>query len=62
MGRRRPVWAVYVYANFLTVKLMNMLVNFTIYLEEEKREAHQKMNRLLGDGGIIDKDMLRIGW
>ena len=27
------------------------------YLEEKKREAHQKMNRLLGDGGIIDKDM-----
>lgn len=29
------------------------------YLEEQKREAHQKMNRLLGDGGIIDKDLLR---
>lgn len=29
------------------------------YLEEKKREAHQKMNRLLGDGGIIDKDMLK---
>lgn len=29
------------------------------YLEEKKREAFQKMNRLLGDGGIIDNDMLR---
>ena len=29
------------------------------YLEEKKRETHQKMNRLLGDGGIIDKDMLK---
>jgi len=29
------------------------------YLEEQKREAFQKINRLLGDGGIIDHDMLR---
>lgn len=29
------------------------------YLEEQKREAFQKINRLLGDGGVIDKDMLR---
>lgn len=29
------------------------------YLEEEKRKAFQKINRLLGDGGIIDNDMLR---
>jgi putative phosphoribosyl transferase len=29
------------------------------YLEEKKREAFQKINRLLGDGGIIDNDMLR---
>ena len=29
------------------------------YLEEQKREAFQKINRLLGDGGIIDRDMLR---
>lgn len=29
------------------------------YLEEKKREAFQKLNRLLGDGGIIDHDMLR---
>ncbi len=29
------------------------------YLEEEKRRAFQRINRLLGDGGIIDNDMLR---
>lgn len=29
------------------------------YLEEKKREAFQKINRLLGDGGIIDSEMLR---
>jgi putative phosphoribosyl transferase len=29
------------------------------YLEEQKREAFQKINRLLGDGGMINSDMLR---
>ena len=29
------------------------------YLEEQKREAFQKINRLLGDGGLIDHDLLR---
>jgi len=29
------------------------------YLEEQKREAFQRMNRLLGDGGAISEDMLR---
>ncbi|HEX7484364.1 MAG TPA: hypothetical protein VF281_04425 [Candidatus Saccharimonadales bacterium] len=29
------------------------------YLEEQKRVAFQKINRLLGDGGVIDHDMLR---
>lgn len=29
------------------------------YLEEQKREAFQRINRLLGDGGIISHDMLR---
>lgn len=29
------------------------------YLEEKKRETFQKINRLLGDGGIIDNDMLQ---
>jgi putative phosphoribosyl transferase len=29
------------------------------YLEEQKREAFQRINRLLGDGGVIDSGMLR---
>jgi len=29
------------------------------YLEEKKREAFQKINRLIGDGGVIDHEMLR---
>jgi len=29
------------------------------YLEEQKREAFQKINRLLGDGGTITADLLR---
>jgi len=29
------------------------------YLEEQKREKFQKINRLLGDGGIIDQELLR---
>jgi predicted phosphoribosyltransferase len=29
------------------------------YLEEQKREAFQKLNRLLGDGGLINDEMLR---
>ncbi len=29
------------------------------YLEEQKREAFQRINRLLGDGGLIDAGMLR---
>lgn len=29
------------------------------YLEEQKREAFERINRLLGDGGVIDSDMLR---
>ena len=28
------------------------------YLDEQKREAFQRINRLLGDGGLIDKEML----
>lgn len=28
------------------------------YLDEKKREAFQRMNRLLGEGGLIDKSML----
>lgn len=29
------------------------------YLEEEKRRAHQRINRLLGGSGVVDRDMLK---
>jgi putative phosphoribosyl transferase len=29
------------------------------YLDQERQKAFQKINRLLGDGGLIDHDMLR---
>ncbi len=29
------------------------------YLEEQKRQAFNKINRLIGDGGIMDKDLLQ---
>lgn len=29
------------------------------YLDEQKREIFQRMNRLLGDGGIIDRELLK---
>jgi predicted phosphoribosyltransferase len=29
------------------------------YLEDQKREAFQRINKLLGDGGLIDNSMLR---
>ena len=29
------------------------------YLEEQKREAFQKVNRLVGDGGLVDQALLR---
>lgn len=29
------------------------------YLDEQKREAFQRINRLIGEGGLIDYDMLR---
>jgi len=33
-------------------------MEFHGYLDEMKREAFQRINRLLGDGGLIDKSML----
>jgi putative phosphoribosyl transferase len=29
------------------------------YLEEQKREAFDRINRLIGDGGVIDQELLR---
>ena len=35
------------------------VAEFHGYLEDQKREKMQKLNRLLGDGGVMDKDLLR---
>jgi len=44
---------------FSTGEVEEYAGEFHGYLEEKKREAYQKINRLLGDGGLIDEDMLR---
>ena len=37
----------------------NYTSEFHGYLEEQKREAFQRINRLVGDSGVIDVDLLR---
>jgi putative phosphoribosyl transferase len=44
---------------FSTGEIEEYAGEFHGYLDEQKREAFQKMNRLLGDGGIMDNDLLR---
>ena len=44
---------------FSTGEIEEYAGEFHGYLDEQKREAFQRMNRLLGDGGIIDSDLLR---
>ena len=44
---------------FSTGEIEEYASEFHGYLDEKKREAFQKLNRLLGDGGILDSDLLR---
>ncbi len=44
---------------FSTGEIEEYASEFHGYLDEQKREAFQKINRLLGDGGLINEDMLR---
>jgi predicted phosphoribosyltransferase len=44
---------------FSTGEIEEYASEFHGYLDEQKREAFQKMNRLLGDGGLIDNELLR---
>lgn len=44
---------------FSTGEVEEYASEFHGYLDEQKREAFQKMNRLLGDGGIISNELLR---
>lgn len=44
---------------FSAGEIEEFTAEFHGYLDEQKREAFQRINRLLGDGGILDDDMLR---
>lgn len=44
---------------FSTGEIEEYTSEFHGYLDEKKREAFQKINRLLGDGGVIDNGLLR---
>jgi predicted phosphoribosyltransferase len=46
-------------AAFSSGEIEEYASEFHGYLEDQKREKFQKINRLLGDGGIIDSDLLR---
>lgn len=44
---------------FSTGEIEEYSSEFHGYLDEQKREAFQKINRLIGDGGIMDENLLR---
>lgn len=44
---------------FSTGEIEEYASEFHGYLDEKKREVFQKLNRLLGDGGILNNDLLR---
>jgi putative phosphoribosyl transferase len=44
---------------FSAGELDEYVSEFHGYLDEQKRESFQKINRLLGDGGVIDSTLLR---
>ncbi len=46
-------------SEFSSGEIQEYTSEFHGYLEEKKREAFQRINRLLGDGGLVDHDMLR---
>lgn len=46
-------------SNFSQGEFEEYATEFHGYLEEQKRQAFQKINRLIGDGGVINEDMLR---
>lgn len=46
-------------SDFSTGEIEEYTSEFHGYLDEQKREAFQRINRLLGDGGLIDRDLLR---
>lgn len=46
-------------STFTTGEIEGYVGEYHGYLEEEKRKAFQRINRLLGDGGMIDRSLLR---
>lgn len=44
---------------FTTGQIDGYVGEYHGYLEEEKRRAFQRINRLIGDGGVIDRDLLQ---
>ena len=45
--------------NFSTGEIDEYVSEYHGYLDEQKRETFQRINRLLGDGGLISHEMLR---
>lgn len=46
-------------SSFSSGEIEGFTMEFHGYLSEQKRIAFQKINRLIGDGGTIDRDLLR---
>jgi len=46
-------------SEFSSGEIDEYATEFHGYLEEQKREAFQRINRLIGDGCLIDRDLLR---
>jgi len=46
-------------SSFSSGEVEEYVSEFHGYLEDQKREVFQKINRLLGDGGLVDHEMLR---
>lgn len=46
-------------SRFSTGQVQHYINELYGYLEEEKRRAYQRINRLLGDNGVVDRSMLR---
>ena len=44
---------------YLALRLRVILVNLIVISQEKKREAFQKINRLIGDAGTVNTAMLR---
>ncbi|GHU10070.1 phosphoribosyltransferase [Alphaproteobacteria bacterium] len=50
---------VFSYNNQLTTSEVDeYMAEFHSYIEQERRVAHEKINRLIGDGGAFDRDLL----